>query len=62
MLTPMATVLEGELPLILDLIRDMHEEPFRNGALRVSTRISIDDRRDKNITMKGKIEAVESKL
>ena len=40
----------------------MHEEPFNNGALRVSTRIGIDDRRDKTATMKGKMDSVESKL
>jgi uncharacterized protein YqgV (UPF0045/DUF77 family) len=40
----------------------MHETPFLNGAKRVSTRIGIDDRRDKTLSMAGKMEAVKSKL
>lgn len=59
MLTPMATILEGELDEIMSVIREMHEEPFLNGAQRVSTRISIDDRRDKVLSMEGKIDAVK---
>ncbi len=62
LLTPMGTVLEGELDEILAAVRKMHETPFLNGAQRVSTRISIDDRRDKTLSMTQKIEAVKSKL
>lgn len=62
MLTPMATILEGDLDDILGAVREMHEVPFLNGAKRVSTRLSIDDRRDKVITMEGKVGAVKSKL
>lgn len=61
-LTPMSTILEGNLEEILVAVREMHETPFLNGAQRVSTRISIDDRRDKHITMQGKINAVIEKL
>jgi uncharacterized protein (TIGR00106 family) len=62
MLTPMATILEGDLDEILTAVREMHETPFVNGAKRVSTRISIDDRRDKHLSMEGKMEAVKAKL
>lgn len=62
MLTPMATILEGDLDEILTAVREMHETPFLNGAKRVSTRIGIDDRRDKTLSMTGKMEAVKSKL
>ncbi|WP_425446943.1 MTH1187 family thiamine-binding protein [Dethiothermospora halolimnae] len=62
MLTPMGTIIEGDLDEILSLIRDMHEVPFHEGAKRVSTQIKIDDRRDKIGTMKGKLQSVESKL
>lgn len=62
MLTPMGTVLEGDLDKILALIRRMHEVPFGNGAQRVSTQIKIDDRRDKVSSMFGKVESVENKL
>ncbi|MBA1333671.1 MAG: MTH1187 family protein [Firmicutes bacterium] len=61
-LTPMGTVIEGELDLIIATIRKMHEVPFRQGAMRVSTLIRIDDRRDKVGTMEGKIASVENKL
>ena len=61
-LTPMGTVLEGDLDKVLEIIRRMHEVPFGEGAKRVSTMIKIDDRRDKVSSMKGKIQAVESKL
>lgn len=62
MLTPMGTVLEGDLDKILSLIRKMHEIPFGEGAKRVSTQIKIDDRRDKNSSMEGKINSVKNKL
>ena len=62
MLTPMSTILEGDLDEILRAVREMHETPFLNGAKRVSTRIGIDDRRDKTLTMEGKIEAVKKWL
>jgi len=62
MLTPMSTILEGELDEILEALKAMHEVPFRMGALRVSTTQRIDDRRDKPITMKGKLAAVKKKL
>jgi uncharacterized protein (TIGR00106 family) len=62
LLTPMATILEGDLDEILTAVRQMHETPFLNGAQRVSTRISIDDRRDKQLSMEGKVKAVKEKL
>jgi uncharacterized protein (TIGR00106 family) len=62
MLTPMSTILEGELTDVLDLIQKMHETPFIAGAKRVSTRIIIDDRRDKTASMTAKMQSVEKKL
>lgn len=61
-LTPMATIIEGDLDRILDVIRRMHEVPFAAGAQRVSTLIRVDDRRDKVATMAGKVKAVTDKL
>ena len=61
-LTPMGTIMEGVLPLILEAIQKMHEVPFKNGAQRVSTSIKIDDRRDKKGTMDGKLNSVLEKL
>jgi uncharacterized protein (TIGR00106 family) len=62
LLTPMSTILEGEMTDVLAAVRAMHEAPFRMGALRVSTTLRIDDRRDKPLTMAGKVAAVKSKL
>ncbi len=61
-LTPMSTIIEGDLDRILEAVRKMHEVPFAAGAMRVSTSIKIDDRRDKELTMAGKIQSVEEKL
>ncbi len=58
-LTPMSTIMEGKLDEILTVIREMHETPFLNGAKRVSTRIGIDDRRDKKASMDAKIKAIK---
>jgi uncharacterized protein (TIGR00106 family) len=61
-LTPMSTIMEGELEAILAVVRQLHEAPFRQGAMRVSTSITIDDRRDKQASMKQKMESVEKRL
>lgn len=61
-LTPMGTVIEGDLDLIFSAIRKMHEQPFISGAGRVLTTIRVDDRRDRKATMNGKVAAVEQKL
>ena len=61
-LTAMGTIIEGDLDQILQVIRRMHEHPFTEGAVRVSTLIKIDDRRDKEHTIAGKMRSVEGKL
>jgi uncharacterized protein, MTH1187 family len=61
-LTPMSTIIEGELDELLAVVRRLHEVPFREGAMRVSTSITIDDRRDKKGTMEQKLASVEEKL
>jgi len=60
--TPMATMVEGPLEQILELLQEMHELPFSMGVNRVVTCINIDDRRDKQITMESKVKAVADKL
>ena len=62
LLTPMGTILEGELDEVLRAVRAVHEAPFARGALRVSTSLRIDERRDKTLSMEGKVRAVEEKL
>ena len=61
-LTPMGTIIEGDLDVILEVIRKMHEVPFENGAMRVSTSIKIDDRRDKKGSIDQKLNSVKEKL
>ncbi|GAB6453823.1 MTH1187 family thiamine-binding protein [Bacillus luti] len=61
-LTPMNTIIEGDLPVILEVIQQMHEVPYAKGAQRVATTIRIDDRRDKVSTMEKKLNSVRSKL
>lgn len=61
-LTPMGTIIEGDLEVILNLIRRLHTVPLEAGAPRVITSIKIDERKDKKLTMAGKLAAVESKL
>jgi uncharacterized protein (TIGR00106 family) len=61
-LTAMGTIIEGELDEVLSVVRKMHESPFRDGAMRVSTLIKIDDRRDKQHTIAGKMKSVREKL
>ncbi|MCD6359145.1 MAG: MTH1187 family thiamine-binding protein [Dehalococcoidia bacterium] len=61
-LTSMGTILEGDLDKILKMIRKVHEDTFSDGIVRVVTTIKIDDRRDKDLTIKGKLESVRNKL
>ncbi len=61
-LDPMFTTLEGALPEILALVQRMQEAVFAEGALRVSTVIKIDERRDRAASMEEKVGAVEAQL
>ncbi len=61
-LTPMATIVEGELGELFALARRIHEVPFDAGAQRVVTHIEIDDRRDKPSSMEQKVRSVQEKL
>jgi len=57
-LTAMGTIIQGPLERVLELAQKMHEVPFTMGVKRVVTTISIDDRRDKPITIESKVQAV----
>ncbi|MGG1628749.1 MTH1187 family thiamine-binding protein [Rossellomorea sp. NRS-1567] len=61
-LTPMNTIIEGGLPVLFQVIQDIHESPFQQGIKRVATNIRIDDRRDKKSTMEGKLSSVQRQL
>ncbi len=60
-LTPMGTVIEGDLREILEAVAKMHEGTFGGAVARVLTTVIIDDRRDKPLTMSGKLDSVERK-
>lgn len=61
-LTPMGTVIEGEIGELFQVLQKIHEVPFSEGAQRVVTAIRIDDRRDKKASMTQKINSVNEKL
>ncbi len=60
--TPMSTIIEGDLDKLLRVVRKMHEGTFDKEVARVATIIKIDDRRDKPLSMEGKISSLREKL
>jgi len=62
MVTAMGTEIEGEVGELLGLAEQMHHAPFAKGVQRVVTTIKIDDRRDKELKIEGKINAVHTRL
>jgi uncharacterized protein (TIGR00106 family) len=60
-LTAMATIVQGDTRAILDAAARMHESAFGEGIVRVLTTVKIDERRDKELTINGKVEAVRRK-
>jgi uncharacterized protein (TIGR00106 family) len=58
----MGTLIEGDIKDLFEVVMKMHEVPFRAGALRVSTSIKIDDRRDKKASAEDKVKAVLTKI
>ncbi|MEM2109442.1 MAG: MTH1187 family thiamine-binding protein [Candidatus Odinarchaeota archaeon] len=59
----MGTVIEAdELDTVLAAVKQAHNEVFNMGVARVLTQIKIDDRRDKPVTIKSKIESVMRNL
>lgn len=61
-LTPMGTIIEGEVEQLLILAAKLHKTPFDNGAKRVVTQIKIDERIDKNVSALDKVNSVISKI
>ena len=58
----MFTTIEGDLSVIFEVIQKMQEAVFAEGAVRVSTVIKIDERRDKEARMEDKVRKVEALL
>lgn len=61
MLTPMATVMEGDLVEVMDVILQCHQRVLEMSD-RVITSIKIDDRKGVKDAMTQKIRSVEEKL
>jgi len=61
-LTPMSTILEGSLAEIYRAVQAAHEAAFAGGVARVSTSLTIDDRRDRPIDARHKVEVVKQKM
>jgi uncharacterized protein (TIGR00106 family) len=58
----MNTIIEGELPVLFEVIQAMHEAPFLEGIQRVATTIRIDERRDVKRSMEYKVDRVNTLL
>ena len=62
-LTSMGTIIEANsIEKLLSLAGTMHSIPFSDGVQRVVTTIKLDERKDKDLTMEGKVKSVEEKL
>lgn len=61
-LTDMGTTVEGSTRELLALAAQLAEIPFDKGVQRVVTQISIDDRRDKQVTLGDKVLTVAERL
>ncbi len=61
--TAMSTIFEAEsIKEALKAVEEAHEAVFKTGIKRVITSIRIDDRRDKRVSMKDKVESLMSKI
>jgi len=59
----MGTVIEADsLNKLLEVAKKMHEAVLSGEIKRVVTSIKIDDRKDKKLSMLGKIKSVKNKL
>ena len=62
-LTAMGTIIEADsVEKLLSVAGKMHAVPFREEIKRVVTTIKLDERKDKELTMNGKVKSVEGKL
>jgi len=60
-LTDMGTLIEGDIQDLLQLVGNIYETPFEQGAIRVVTNIVIDDRRDQETHIGDKINSVNKR-
>lgn len=60
-LTPMGTILEGEMDQVIPTIMECHERVMEMSN-RVITSINIDDRKGRSGAMESKVKSVRAKL
>ena len=61
-LTAMGTIVEGDLDILLEVAKKMHRSVLKKEIKRVVTTIKIDERVDKRMASKGKINSVKKKI
>jgi len=62
-LTSMSTIIESKsIEKLLSVAGKMHASVFEQEVKRVVTTIKLDERKDKELTMEGKVKSVEGKL
>ncbi len=62
-LTSMGTIIEAKsVGRLLSVAEKMHNVLFGDEIKRVVTTIKLDERRDKDLTISGKVKSVEEKL
>ncbi len=61
-LTPIATVIEGEIDQLWEIAELMHQEALSAGPDRIVTNLSIDHRTDKQMNMKRQVDTIEKEL
>jgi len=62
-LTSMGTIIEAKsIEKLLSVAEKMHNIVFGDEVRRVVTTIKLDERKDKELTMDGKVKSVEEKL
>lgn len=62
-LTAMGTIVESEdMGMLMRLAEEMHMSVFSRGVRRVVTTIKIDDRRDKPLSIEGKMKSVRQNM
>lgn len=62
LLTDMGTLVQGDPSRLLQVAQALHELPFSQGVKRVITQITIDDRRDKEVSLGDKTTGVQARL
>ena len=61
-ITATGTIMEGNLDVIIGMVRKMHDSVFDGEVNRVLTTIEIDDRRDKAVSLESSVKSVEAEL